>query len=191
MNITELMSFKVGSIVTLSDLQTQAEFNKPKMDFKVKEVRNYDESNGIFNLVCYVLDGPNDTPYLLMVKKVGEAHDLLVYYLDTQGDAQDMGPVLSPDLKELAEKIQVTVSFKDGSVDVDWDRQNRSVKVDYKDSTGLTGTAVIADYATNADTRGNNRCWVSWIGDAKNGFIEMWYGALIKEYEVELFHVTK
>jgi hypothetical protein len=193
------LGHNVGDVVTLTDLQTQAEFNQSSVDFKIVETREY--KNDAFHITCYLISGPNEVQYMVMVKKVGEAYDVFVYYLDTDGglhedlDGKTPCPfyaLLSPDLKDLTARIEVTVNFKDGtSSDVNWDKQNTTFPVNYTDSQGLFGLAKIADYATNSDNHGNNRCFVVWIGDHRTGMIEMWYGCLIKEFEIEIYSVKK
>lgn len=90
--ITDFKGFGKGDIATLSDIQTQKEFNELSSDFRVIEVRVYREPNNFFTYTGYICEyqgkGEEDEPQQIMIllREMGDDYDLLVYYKDQEGD---------------------------------------------------------------------------------------------------------
>jgi len=208
LDIHKLASHKVGDIVTLSDLQTQIEFNSLKVDFVIDAVRHYNEPSGVFKFTGYVVhaDGkPDEPPYMILIKEVGNAHDVFVYYLDSNHEfyvAKDGQPpcevmnfVLNDTRDNFRSRIECDVAYKEGSTHVVWDLQGTTFGVKYKESEGVyTGDfsdsiVTLGEFFTNSDNKGNSYCLMDWSGDIDPGFLEIWYGCVIKNHEIEIFSV--
>jgi hypothetical protein len=195
-DIQELISCQRGDIVSLSDFQTCAEFKGIKVDFQISRVRNYEDQEGRFSIVAYELEGPNEeTPYMLVIKIVGEDYDVFVYYLDNAGefDGDPENPyaenILTEDEDNLVDRIEVDVHYEEGDLEVVWDLQDQTHGVRYEDDAEDEGICTIAEYYTEDDNKNNQYCLVDWKGDSEDGSIEMWYGCLIKDHEVEIIPV--
>ena len=195
--LSDFIGFRVGDIIALSDLQTQTEFGKMSVDFPIKEVRKYTEPNGVFQYIGYLVDAPNDQELLIVVKTMGKDFEIYVYYLDTSAQfykaaaGQEECPfyvLLSDDRQDLTKRIEAQVNSKSGLHPVTWDQQTVTHGVRYEDTDGAEGICTVGEYFTNDENDGNNFCLVDWKGDADKGLLEIWYGCLIKNYEVEMLH---
>jgi hypothetical protein len=198
----KLSSHKVGDIITLSDLQTQIEFDSLKVDFVVDEVRHYQEPSDLFKYTGYVVhaDGkPDEPPYLILIKEVGEVRDVFVYYLDSSHEFYvtrdglppcDVMEVILNDTKEnFRSRIECVVAYKEGSNPVVWDLQGTTFGVRYHDTKTTEGIVTLGEFFTNSDNKGNNYCLMDWKGGIDPGFLEVWYGCTVKEHEIEIFSV--
>jgi len=90
--VNDFLNFGVGDMITLSDIQTQHEYDDLSADFRIHEVRTYKEPNDTFKYTCYICKyAVKDTDKLVMVRvrQVGSDYDLFVYYLDQEGDVVD------------------------------------------------------------------------------------------------------
>jgi len=204
--VDEFTGFGVGDIVTLSDFQTQTEFGQPEVDFKITAARSYRCPDDRFLLTCYILEGPNDDeqPFMLMVKEVGDAYDLFVYFLEQQGElykAEDGQPecellnLFKEEEDDLKERIEAAIVDKDGNEQsVTWDKQNGSTfGVQYSDTDEDNGITTVAEYFTDDGevNYGNDRCFIDWKGSQESGSIEAWYGCLVEDHEVQVYSLNE
>lgn len=193
-DVSEFLGFGVGDVVTLSDLQTQAQYNDTDIDFRIVGLRHYHEPNDCFTLTCYMLEDPgeDDLPLMLVVKQVNDVYDLFVYYLEEEGelyaaeDGQEECPLLilfKEDEDDLKERIEAVKEDKT----ITWDKQNGSTfGVEYEDDEGDTGITTLAEYYTEDENEGNDRCLVDWRGSKDIGSVEAWYGCIVEDHEVEI-----
>jgi hypothetical protein len=195
--IADFSGFVVGDLVTLSDMQTQEEYSKMTVDFPIREVRTYVEPNGVFTYIGYIVETPEKQQLLILVKTMGSDFEIYVFYMDTgaalyQAEAgQDpcaLLCLLTADQKDLIKRIEAQITGKNGTHPVTWDLQTVTHGVQYNDTTGVEGICTLGEYFTNDPNDGNSFCMVDWKGDAAKGFLEIWYGCLIKNHEIQLFH---
>lgn len=108
---------KVGSIITLSDIQTQKEFNALTADFRIREIRKW--KHELITYHGYLCDYDSkdreeDQTIMVMVREMTDMSDMLVYYLDQDGSTQD--------LEALIEQVgETTEEVIEGDVNVDVD----------------------------------------------------------------------
>jgi len=119
--VDNFIGYKIGDIITLSDLQTQKEFNEMSVDFRIKEVRTYREPSGLFKYTGYIAgykpkDSEEENIIMLMVRQIDDDYDLLVYYMDNEGPAGDFGPLF---LVTESEEDENTEEDDEESVDVE------------------------------------------------------------------------
>ncbi len=94
-DVTNFKGFGKGDIITLSDIQTQKEFEELTADFKVTEVRTYREPGDFFHYTGYICvyqgKSDDDEPQQVMVllREMKEMYDLFVYYMDQDGDIKE------------------------------------------------------------------------------------------------------
>lgn len=99
--VSNFKGFGKGDIATLSDIQTQKEFGDLTADFKIIEVRTYREPGDFFLYTGYICEyqGKNedDEPQQIMIllRQMGEDYDLLVYYMDQDGDVKEYGHLIT------------------------------------------------------------------------------------------------
>lgn len=194
-NISNVLNFGVGDIITLSDIQTQTEFKKLEVDFTIVETREYKHSEGVFCYTGYIAvyqASPDADPQqiMLVVRQVGDQYDLRVYYMDSDGPSENFGAIISGDGEDLIDRFDVDLHFGEETLPVTWDRQgvtNFGV-VCRSSETKHVNCKTIASYFTNDDTRGNPHCFIEWTGDNTGGYIEIWYGCEIRKNDLEMFH---
>jgi len=94
--VTDFKGFGKGDIATLSDIQTQKEYKALNADFKIIEVRTYREPNDFFNYTGYICEykadkDSEDEPQQIMIllREMGDDYDLLVFYMDQDGDVTE------------------------------------------------------------------------------------------------------
>jgi len=195
--IQSLLNHNVGDIMTLSDLQTQAEFDELSVDFKIDETRIYKEPSDMFTYYAYVASAPKDTndrKYMLLIRTVDDEADLMLFYLDQDGDVTDFAEhVLSEDQANFIKEFTVELDDKD----VTWVRKKPTTfgveTVISEDDEGIDNQCTIAEYGASEDTKdstNNKHAFLEWCGDEENGFIEMWYGCEIQLHEVKIYEVT-
>lgn len=204
-SVEELIDFNPGDIITLSDLQTQKDFDALETDFLIESTRLYEEPNGIYRIYAYVvkpeIEGKEDEPpYMIAIKVVGTDYDIYVYYLDTEGPVFlneeededqdcDLLAILNDDYDSFKERLEVTVTKETEDdtheIEVTWDLQDQTHGVSFIDGHD-EGITSLAEYFTNDDTGGNPHCLIDWRGDVKNGYIEIWYGCTIEPHEIEI-----
>ena len=199
MTVSNFTGFHNGDIITLSDLQTQKEFNKMEVDFRIIEVRTYQHPESIYKYTGYLAEykaTPEADPQIIMLllRQIDSDFDLRVYFMDTDGPTEDEDLMLmfNPLEDDLKDRFDVELFFEadDAVLPVTWDRQgptNFGIEC-HSTATGDTNVKTIAEYFTNDDTRGNPHCFIEWSGDKKGGYIERWYGCDITEHDVEIFH---
>lgn len=191
--IQDFLSFKVGDLITLSDLQTQAEYNKMSVDFPIKEVRTYKEPNGVFEYYGYMVEAPNCDLYLVLFKTMKEVFEPYIFFKDTgaSGPLSSFSPLLAffnDDGKDFVSRFDAQVTDKTGTHLVVWDKQTSSYGIEFQSTAEGKGMCSLGEYYTNSENGGNNYCLLDWKGDVNKGFIETWYGCQIKNSEIELFH---
>jgi len=191
--IQELLGHKVGDIMTLSDLQTQAEFDDTSVDFKIDETRLYTVC-GMFTYHAYIASAPTDTndrKYMLLIRTVDDDADLMLFYLDQEGDIVDFAEhILTEDKEDFLKEFTVEL---DGE-DITWVRK-KPTTFGVKTTTSAEGDdqRTLAEYGVSDDTQdatNNKHAFLEWCGDEENGFVEMWYGCEIQPHEVQIYEVT-
>jgi len=105
-NLADFVGFRVGDIISLSDLQTQTEYNAMSVDFIIREVRTYSEPNSVFTYYGYQVEAPNAT------------HDLyLILFKTMQGKTIHIGSGPGSDVPhrrgDEPEAFEAYVFFKD------------------------------------------------------------------------------
>ncbi|MDD5649803.1 MAG: hypothetical protein PHF86_05185 [Candidatus Nanoarchaeia archaeon] len=192
--IKEYLGFGKNDIVTLSDLQTQTEFNMLSVDFIITEVRTYKEPSSYFTYTCYFASykpsvGDEQT-IMLMVRQIGANFDLRVFYMDSSGPSEDFVPLFDALKDDLIDRFNATLHFGEDDVEVTWDRQGDSkFGIETKSTqSGESDPKTIAEYFTADDSRGNPHCFIEWTGNKLGGFIEVWYGCEVRVDDVELLH---
>lgn len=206
-SVDELINFNPGDIITLSDLQTQKDYDSLKTDFLIEETRLYEDPNDLFKIYAYIVkpevEGKEDEPpYMIAIKAVGNDFDVFVYYLDSDGpvylsdsddeeaeqDCDFLG-ILNDDYDSFKDRLEVTMTKEEGEgtqkVEITWDLQQQTHGVEFIDGND-EGITSLAEYFTNDDTGGNPHCLIDWRGDAKDGFMEVWYGCTIEPHEIEI-----
>lgn len=194
------LDYKPGDIITLSDFQTQKDFDASTVDFLIESIRVYEDPNGSFRIYGYVvkpeIEGKEDEPpYLIAIKAVGDVFDIFVYYLDSdgpvymnEGEDQDCEflLLLNNEFDGFLDRLEVQVTTEKGEeFDINWDLQDETHGVVFSDGTE-EGITTLADYYTEDDNGGNNYCLVDWRGDVEKGFMEVWYGRTIQPHEIEI-----
>lgn len=199
MKYEELMNYGEGDIITLSDFQTQEQFEAPEVDFRIISVRTYEEPDGAFTYRGYILIPPDaeedrEEKYMILLMQSGDVHEIRVYYLDAGDEVYEApeGEEECPfyallDLEEnaLGERLESIISTEKGDRDVTWDLQDQTHGVLVTESENEC-LCTLGDYYTEDDNGGNNYCLIDWRGDEKDGWIELWYGCPIKEHEIEI-----
>lgn len=193
--VDDFIGFGVGDIITLSDIQTQEEYNKTSVDFRIKEVRVYQKPMDAFTYTGYLAeykpDKDEEHQIMLFVMQVGEDFELRVYFLDNDGPSEDFGPILSEDVEDLIDRFDVTLHIDDKDYPVTWDRQGSSafgVEVTSTESDEEEPDCkTLAEYFTNDETKGNPHCFIEWTGEKEGGYIEIWYGCEVRDEDVEIY----
>lgn len=199
--IQDIRKYLVGDIVSLSDLQTQMEYNQLSVDFIIREVRTYIEPNGVFTYYGYTVEAPNEAhdQYLLLVKTMKEAFEIYVFFKDTGASGAlysgDVGGGPCPLLaffddagKDFIGRFEAQVTDKTGTHAVTWDKQTSSYGIAFNSTTDGEGMCSLGEYYTADENSGNNYCLLDWKGDTAKGFIETWYGCPLQKSELELHH---
>ena len=96
--LEDFQNVTVGDMITLSDFQTQKEYNALSADFRIREVRDYKEPSGLFEHKAIICDYENkdggegeEQSIMVLLRNfvsIGE-WDLMVYYLDQDGDISE------------------------------------------------------------------------------------------------------
>lgn len=107
----EFRNYKVGDIITLSDIQTQSEFDQMSVDFLIREVRTYKEPSGFFIYTGYIAeyqatDDKEAQTIMLLLREFDEDYDFRVFYMDTEGS--------SPEFESLFVEVDVEPEEEDG-----------------------------------------------------------------------------
>lgn len=200
--VQELASYRVGDLITLSDLQTQIEASDLAKEFPITQVRKYRHPEGIFEHTGYLIDGPEDVTYMVLVKTVGQNHEIYVYYIDTEGrlyEAEEgdeecpLWGLFDENQDELLERIEACVQFGDGEEDyrdVSWDKQDvfNGVVIDDGETEGV---CCLGEYYTGDENDGNNYCLLDVRGNTDDGYIEVWYGTPIKDHEIDFLRIER
>lgn len=199
MKFEELMQYGEGDIVTLSDFQTQAQFDDTEVDFRIVEVRTYEEPDGAFSYKGYIVTPPDEgedsnDKYMILLMQCGEVEEIRVYYLDTEDELylpeedQDECPLhvlIDFDNEGLKERMEAHIETEEGNRDVTWDLQDQTHGVRVNDGKNEF-LSTLGDYCTIDDNGGNNYCLIDWRGEPEEGWMEIWYGCIIKEHEIEI-----
>ena len=187
MEIKNLLGHSKGDIMTLSDLQTIASFNATDgVDFTIEEVRIYHEPGDLFTYTGYVTEEINDRRYMLIIRQVDDVADLLLFYLDQEGNAEEyVDAIINEDGDDFEQNFEVEID----EVDVTWIKKSSTifgVEVEIDEEVKLPLT--LCEFGTNEEIN-NPIAFIEWSGDVEEGWLEMWYGCSIKEYEVEILSV--
>jgi len=193
--ISDILNYGVKDIITLSDIQTQLEFNNLEVDFTIVSTRKYKHPDDIFSLTCYIASyqasrGVEAQQIMLVVRQIEKDFDLRVYYLDSDGPSDNFEAIFEKDGNDLIDRFDVDLHFDSDTLPVTWDKQGQStfgVECSASESSDVL-CKTIATYFTNDDTRGNPHCFIEWTGDKFGGYIEIWYGCEIQNTDIEMFH---
>lgn len=202
-NLQDIARYHIGDIITLSDLQTQIEFDSPSVDFTIDEVRHYREANGVFELYGFIVhttrSGQEEPPYMIVAKVAGNAHDMFIYYLDSsselyiakqgQPECVYVDALFTQSHDNFKDRIAVDIAYGEEVKNVSWDLQDTTYGVRYKSTNKEEGIVTLGDFYTNDDNKGNSYCLMIWTGRIEKGYIEIWYGANIKDHEVDFLPV--
>lgn len=195
LTVDDFTGFKTGGIVSLSTAQIIEDFNAISVDFEIKDVRTYYEPNGSLNYTGYLLHSHLDADlmYMLMVRRVGNDFDMILYYLDIEGDVSEAAEiVLNESGDNFLERFNVALIDADGNPqEVTWDQKGAGTffGVEYSDSESeKDATKTISEYFTNDECGGNPHAFLEWSGDAEHGWIEMWMGHEVNPSDVKLYN---
>jgi len=193
LTVTDFSGFRKGGIVTLSTQQIIEDFNTLSVDFEIKDVREYNEPNGSLDYTGYLLHTHLDADlmYMLMVRRVGDDFDMLLYYLDIEGDVSEAGEVvLSDDGENFKNRFETVLEDADGNPqEVTWDQKGAGTffGVNYSDGED-EGTKTISEYFTNDECGNNPHAFLEWSGTSEQGWVEMWMGHEVSLTDVTLFN---
>jgi len=188
----DFAGFRVGDIITLSDLQTQTDYNKMSVDFPIREVRTYAEPNGIFKHYGYMVEAPNDAHdlYLILIRTTKDLFEPYVFCKDVGASGPLPGNLIAffdEAGEDFIPRFEAQVTDQSGTHAVTWDKQTSFYGVDFKSTVDGDGMCSLAEYFTNDENGGNNYCMLDWKGTTQKGFVETWYGCPIKNSEIALF----
>lgn len=138
MNVKMFENLKVGGVITLSDIQTQKEFGTMSADFRVKEIKTYREPNDIIHYTGYVCDYDSkdreeDQSIMLLVREADKDWDMFVYYLDSDGSAEEMAALIEQidvDPEDAEEEVEEDEICLDEDVEIldDYDEDEEEVE---------------------------------------------------------------
>jgi hypothetical protein len=195
LTINDFTGFQKGGIVSLSTSQIMVDFNQLSVDFEIKDVREYTEPNGALHYTGYLLHShlEADLMYMLMVRRVGTDFDMILYYLDTEGDVSEAGEiVLSEDGENFQERFDLALTDGDGNTqEVTWDQKGSGTFFGVEFSDGESeddATKTITEYFTNDDCGGNPHAFLEWSGDCEHGWVELWMGHEVNLTDVQLYN---
>ncbi len=209
-SIDDFLDYTTGDIITLSDSQTQIEFDELSVEFVITEVRTWKGPDDLFTYTGYIAEytpaGKDTEQVMLLVREVDREYDLRVYYLDQDCGADELAHALVvdqsideslydeeertmlPEISEtLAEQFNATIFVGDEELPVRWDRQAVFFGV-MASSTGMPkeDMRVLGLYFTEDETGGNKNCMIEWSGDSETGWFEVWYGCDVVEQDVAM-----
>jgi len=198
----DYLGYQIGDIITLSDVQTQQEFNEMSVDFRIKEIRTYKEPGGLFTYTGYISEyapeNEEPTTIMLFLRQVDDDFDLFVYYVDQEGPSDDFGPLFKtnpkdPEDEDLVDIFEVDIHVDGKDLPVTWNQKGSGTifGVDYNSTDTGEGQKTISEYYTKDETGGNPHCFIDWAGDTTDGFLEIWYGCEVTPEDVELFRTSK
>lgn len=193
--LSPLEGFSIGDTVQISDPITQEEFGAFQVDFRIVSVRTYADTQKGLKYLCYVLAGDEeDEFFMLVVKETGCFYDIMLYYLDNDGHinepknsiAPDYSMILDPDHSDFADVILIANDEGEQIREIQWNRKEDShMDMTYYDEKGVNKVSV-CEYFTDDENYGNDSALISCKGDFVTGHLEMWYGYLLQNHEVEL-----
>jgi hypothetical protein len=193
--LKDFVGYQVNDLVTLSDLQTQAEYSKMTVDFPIREVRTYREPNGVFAYYGYIIEAPNASRdrYLVLVKTMKDMFEIYIFFKDAgiSGLLNETSPLLvlfDEAKKDFIPRFEAQVTDQSSTHPVTWDKQTSSYGVEFESTVDPSGICSLGEYYTGDENGGNNYCLLDWKGDTAKGFIETWYGCRIQNTEIAMFH---
>lgn len=192
--INDFTEFKKGDIVSLSNYQIMVELNQISVDFELKDIREYTDPNGYAHYTGYLLHTHLDAylMYMLMIRRVGSDVDIILYYLDTEGDVSEAGQiVLSEDGQNLQKRFDLALTDSEGNIqEVTWGQKAAGTLfgVKFSDSESDDNTTkTIAEYCTNDECGNNPHAFLEWSGDSSSGWVELWVGHELKLIDIQLY----
>jgi len=191
----ELSSAKVGDILTLSDIQVIEDYDTINLDLIIKEKRTYKEPDGVFSYTAYIAEPDEKEPrkYMVMLRQVGDIHDLMIWTLDMEGDVSEfLGHLVTEDGKDLQEHFSLDVEDDKGKdIEVNWLKRNNHTYFGVRTTStdGADDSKTVAEYST-VDEESNPDTFVEWTGTHKKGWVELWYGHSLHDSDVELTPTT-
>jgi hypothetical protein len=160
----------------LSDPNTKKQFGKECVTFGSVTIYRFNKT------VAYKTIKEDKKVTLLLALKTCKDYILpRVYYLDLRKsfkDHDDLLCLLNTWGNDFADHIEATLKLNNGTLkNVLWHKLPPTCNVNNKESKK------IAEYYTKDKDLVGSSCLIYWIGDNKNGTIEVWYGQDINENE--------
>jgi hypothetical protein len=189
--LRDFLGFNVNDLVTLSDLQTQTEYNMMTVDFAIKEVRSYVEPNGVFAYYGYMIEAPNANRdhYLVLIKNIKDLFEIYIFFKDSgaSGPLDSQSPLLALfNENDFVGRFEAQITDSSGPHLVGWDRQIASFGIQFESTAESSGICSLGEYYTADQNGGNNYCLLDWKGNTTKGYVETWYGCQIQKTEIEM-----
>lgn len=185
MEINDLLNHEKGDIITISDLQTIATTgNVDGLDLEISDVREYSMENDLFTYTGYIAEN-EETTYMLMIRQVDTEYDIILFYLDQEGNAEDYyDAVINEDGDDFEKSFEVEIEGDD----IEWVMKSSTMfGVDIEINGQKMEPLTLAEYGTNNETN-NPFAFLEWSG-TDGGWLEIWYGCPIKEHEVSILSI--
>jgi len=191
-SIKDLLNHKKGDILSLSSLMVMEDHSKEEVDIIITEVRTYHEPNDAFNYTAYIGETEEEDPtkYMLLVRQIDDEYDLMLYYLDTDGDISESREILiTEDGEDFVDRFELGITdAQDKQHDVTWDKQHSFFGVEH-DNGNDSGIKTLGLFFTNDECGGTPHAFIEWTGNTEAGYIELWIGCEIKTHEVSILSV--
>lgn len=189
-NVSEFLSKRVGDIISLSTTQTMEDHNNFELEMIIKEVRIYNESHDIFHYTGYIAQPQDcdDITYMVLIRQCDDEYELFLYYLNMEGSVEQAREiVLAEDGEDFIKEFCIDVEFGDKVSPVNWNQKSHGSfhGVEYDDGKD-EGIKSICEYQTDDECGDNPHALVDWAGDDNDGWIEMWMGSPISDFEVTI-----
>ena len=187
MKIKDLIGHNVNDIMTLSDLQTIAQYDAVDgVDFTIEEVRIYHEPSDLFTYTGYIGTTPDDDhKYMLLIRQVDDVADLLLFYLDQEGDASDYYDAV---IKEEGDDFEQNFEIEIDDEDVKWIKKSATFGVEIEVNGEEGQPLTLGEFGTNSEIN-NPIAFLEWSGTDDDEYLEIWYGCSVKENEVEILSI--
>lgn len=190
-DVSKFLGKKKGDVIALSTSQTMDDHNEFELEMIIEEVRTYSEPHGIFEYVGYIakpMDN-DDMTYMLLIRKVDEDYDLMLYHLRMDGGMdQAREGIINEAGDDLIEEFCIDIFDNEGEPHpVTWTKKASGTffGIEFDDGTD-EGIKTICEYQTDDECGDNPHALIEWTGDDEDGWAELWVGSPIEEFEVKL-----